>query len=192
MAALILVACAGVSFAQGEEYKKGEIFVGYSANQVDTNGAFDPSSNGDGRDNFNGINVEATGNLTRYFGIQGDFSYHQKEADFTVGTTTTNVKGKLTQFMGGVKVQDNALATRFRPFAHALVGVAHASADLRTPTVSASDSDNGLALALGGGVDVRATDSIDLRLVQVDYNPNRFNGETDHNVRLSFGVNFRF
>jgi opacity protein-like surface antigen len=191
MALLVLVGCASVSFAQGE-YKKGEIFVGYSANQVDTNGAFSPDPNDNGRDNFNGVNVEATGNLTRYFGVQGDFSYHRKEADFTFGTVTTNVKGQLTQFMGGVKVQDNATATRFRPFAHALVGVAHASSDLRTPTVSVSDDDNGLALALGGGLDVRATNSLDIRVVQVDYNPNRFNGETDNNIRLSFGVNFRF
>src|SRR5215216_874865 len=101
MAVLFLAVCAGASFAQSTEYQKGEIFVGYSANFVDTDGAFSTNPD-DERDRFDGINVAGAYNVSRYFGIKGDFSYHQKDADFIVGTTSTSVRARLTQFMGGV------------------------------------------------------------------------------------------
>ncbi len=192
MAALFLAVCAGASFAQGTtEYQKGEIFVGYSANFVDTDGAFSTNPNDD-RDRFDGVNVAGALNVSRYFGVKADFSHHRKDANFTVGAVNTSVQARLTQFMGGVKVQDNALETRIRPFAHALIGVAHASADLNTGTVAANADDNGLALAFGGGVDIRVHKNIDVRAIQLDYNPNRFDGETDHNIRVGVGLNFRF
>lgn len=190
IAALFLAVCAATSFAQ-EEYKKGEIFVGYSANEVDTNGGFRPAGVNN-REHFNGVNVEATGNLTRYVGIQGDFSFHQKDEHFTVAGANATLRTRLSQFMGGVKVQDNGTEVRFRPFAHALVGVAHASGDFTVPGTSASDTDNGLAVALGGGIDFRVHKNVDVRAIQLDYNPNRFNGETSNNFRIGVGLNFRF
>lgn len=193
LTALFLAVCSSAAFAQGE-YKKGEVFVGYSANEVDTQGAFSTNPNDNGHDHFNGFNVEATGNFTRYVGVQGDFSFHQKEKDFNTAAGTINARARLSQFMGGVKVQDNATETHIRPFAHALVGVAHVSTDVNATSIGVftSDSDNGLAVAVGGGLDFRINDKFDVRAIQADYNPTRFNGETDHNLRLSFGVNFRF
>src|SRR5205085_6199723 len=153
-AALFLAVCASVSFAQSNDYKKGEFFAGYSANEVDTQGTFSTS----GRDHFNGFNVEGTYNLTRYIGAQADFSYHQKSqrADFSI--TTSTFTARLSQFMGGVKVQDNATDARFRPFAHALIGVAHLKGEVNTTGFgTTSSSDNGLAIAVGGGLDFRIT-----------------------------------
>jgi hypothetical protein len=193
IAALFLVACAAVSFAQTPEFQKNEVYVGYSANEVDTQGAFSSNPNDTGRDHFNGFNVEATRNVSRYLGVQADYSFHQKSQDVPVGTATGNVRARLQQFMGGVKVQDNALDVRFRPFAHALVGVAHDSVDAIVPSIiTTNTSDNGLALAIGGGLDIRATKHIDVRAIQLDYNPNRNNGDTDHNFRIGAGLNFRF
>lgn len=186
--ALLVIVCASAAFAQGKDYQKGEIFAGYSANEVDTHGALSTDPNATGRDNFNGLNLEGTYNLSRYFGAQADFSFHQKTTNFTA----SSVRARLTQFMGGVKVQDNATDARLRPFAHALIGVAHGSALLTASGVNTSTSDNGLALAFGGGLDIRASRHWDVRAVQADYNPVRSNGETDHNIRLSFGVNYRF
>src|SRR5438105_2624576 len=111
IAALFIAVCASASFAQSKDYKKGEFFAGYSANEVDTQGTFSST----GRDHFNGLNLEGTYNLTRYFGAQADFSYHQKSENFTFGTTTSTVTARLSQFMGGVKVQDNATESRLRP-----------------------------------------------------------------------------
>jgi opacity protein-like surface antigen len=191
-AALFLCVCAVASSAQTTDYRKGEFFAGYSANEVDTRGAFSTNPNDTGRNHFNGFNLEGTYNFTRYIGAQADFSYHQRRGDIIVGTTTTNVTARLAQFMGGVKIQDNANDARFRPFVHALVGVAHASGEVNNTFVNGSESDNGLALALGGGLDFRVAKKVDVRAVQVDYNPTHIVGETDHNIRISTGLNFRF
>lgn len=191
-AALFLCVCAAAASAQTTDYRKGEFFAGYSANEVDTHGAFSTNPNDTGRNHFNGLNLEGTYNFTRYLGAQADFSYHQRSGDITVGTTTTNVTAKLTQFMGGIKIQDNANDTRIRPFAHALIGVAHASGEVNSVGVFGTETDNGLALAFGGGVDFRVAKKLDVRAVQVDYNPTHIVGETDHNIRISTGLNFRF
>jgi len=193
---LFVACCVPAAFAQGDEYKKGEVYVGFSHNRVDTGGAFTSSSLGsDDREGFNGFNVDAKGNISRYFGVKGDFSYHQKSESITVLGTTFNLKGKLYQLMGGVQLQDNAVATKVRPFAFAVVGVGHASVDASNTggvVASFNESESGLAAAFGGGLDVRLNDKVDLRLVKADYNPVRIEGTTSHNFRVGVGLNFRF
>jgi opacity protein-like surface antigen len=193
---LLIACCVPAALAQ-DDYKRGEVYVGFSHNRVDTQGAFNPNDpNDSSRDGFNGVNVDVKGNLTRYFGLKGDFSYHQKSKDFTLpASTNVNVKARLYEAMGGVQLQDNAAATKVRPFAFAVVGVGHVTADATSTggvTANFNDSDTGLAAAFGGGVDVRLSDNVDLRLVKADYNPVRINGETNHNFRVGIGLNFRF
>jgi opacity protein-like surface antigen len=193
---LFIACCVPAALAQ-DDYKKGELYVGFSHNRVDTGGAFNPTSATDtSRDGFNGVNVDAKGNLTRYFGLKADLSYHQKSKDFTLpGATTLNVKAKLYEAMGGVQLQDNAVNTKVRPFAFAVVGVGHVAADANSTggvATTFSDSDTGLAAAFGGGLDLRLNDTVDLRLIKADYNPVRINGETNHNFRVGIGLNFRF
>jgi hypothetical protein len=50
------------------------------------------------------------------------------------------------------------------------------------------DHGNGLGMAFGGGLDVRLNNRIDIRAVQVDYNPIRSSGVTDNNLRIGFGI----
>ena len=105
---------------------------------------------------------------------------------------------RLTQIMGGIKLQDNANTTRFRPFAQALIGLAHSSnlprvlqqtSSSRTVTII---SGTGPAFVLGGGLDIRLTRKLDLRALQIDYNPIWAKGETFQNLRIGIGLNFRF
>ena len=125
--------------------------------------------------------------------MKADFSYFQKhfEAGFT------SIDSKLTQMMGGIKLQDNANNTRFRPFAHALVGVAHTSNlprvfdDTQVKVIEVR-SGTGPAFALGGGLDIRLTRKLELRAFQIDYNPSRIREHTLQNIRLGIGLNFRF
>lgn len=49
-------------------------------------------------------------------------------------------------------------------------------------------SDTGLAAALGGGLDIRLNKRLDLRAIQVDYNPTRLFGSTQHNIRIGIGI----
>jgi hypothetical protein len=42
----------------------------------------------------------------------------------------------------------------------------------------------------GGGIDFRVGDRFQIRAIQVDYNPVRVFGQTDHNLRLGAGIVF--
>jgi|SRR6185503_703235 len=194
---LFIACCVPAAFAQGDDYKKGELYVGFSHARVDTEGAFNPNNPNDtSHDGFNGVNVDAKGNLTRYFGLKADFSYHQKNQDVALlPTGTLHVKGRTYQLMGGVQLQDNAVETKVRPFAFAVVGVGHVSADVTSSggvVITANQSESGLAAAFGGGIDLRLNDKVDLRLVKADYNPIRLDGVTNNNFRVGVGLNFRF
>lgn len=203
------------AFAQVDDRTRGEVFVGFSNNQVDT--GFTARDNDlrdffDERESFNGFNVSATGNVSRYFGVKGDVSGHYKSYEFDAprpGTVNTfdrfKVDASVYNFLGGVQVKDNARGgSRVRPFGHALVGAAHARAKVDNSFFTSgfcaqpgidcrndlSESDTGFAAAIGGGIDFRATDRLSIRAIQVDYNPNRFSGTTQHNVRFGFGLVF--
>lgn len=212
LALTLTVVSSVFAMAQTSEYKKAEFFVGYSNGQIDT--GFDSGSTVssflDDRINFNGVNVSGVYNVSRYFGIKGDVSatYNKTRFSFpvTTGSTTQNVSfdmnSSLYNFLGGVQVKDNSSEKRFKPFAHALVGAAHARADVKnvvctnTITVNCNDitladgGETGLAGAIGGGIDIKLTKKIDLRAIQVDYNPVRIDGVTSHNMRIGVGLVF--
>jgi opacity protein-like surface antigen len=194
--ALFFVFCAPLAFAQGD-FQRGEFGVMYSHNLVDTDGAFSNDPNDTGRDGFKGVNIDAGYNFTRYVGAKVDFSYHQKSNNVTVpGTGTFNIDGKLTQFMGGVKIQDNAVETKVRPFAQLLLGVGRVEVEgsgsgLPVP-FAFDDSETGFAAAVGGGIDIRVHRNVDIRAIKVEYNPVRVDRSTDNNIRIGVGLNFRF
>ncbi|HEX8633249.1 MAG TPA: outer membrane beta-barrel protein [Pyrinomonadaceae bacterium] len=197
--ALFFVFCAPLAFGQ-DDFQRGEFGVMFSHNRVDTDGAFSVNPNDTGRDGFHGVNVDAGYNFSRYVGAKADFSYHKKSQNFgslVPGGETVNVDGNLMQFMGGIKIQDNATETRVRPFAQALVGLGRVSVDVTgnttgLPATGLSQSETGLAAAIGGGLDIRVHRNVDFRAIKVEYNPVRVEGETGNNIRLGIGLNFRF
>jgi hypothetical protein len=194
MAALLIASAAPLAFAQtGDDYNKVDVGVLYSHNRVDT-GFDDPTQNFiDQREGFHGVEAFVKGNVSRYVGLKGSYSFHRKSFEIgTGGTTPTSfdVDADLHQFMGGVEFKDNAKETKVKPFAHVLAGVAHARADVEG-LPDADDSDTGFAAAVGGGVDFRLSDRVDFRAIQFDYNPNRSNGDTSHNFRIGIGFIFR-
>jgi opacity protein-like surface antigen len=189
--ALFFVFCAPLAFAQGD-FQRGEFGIMYSNNRVDTEGAFDPDPAETGRDGFNGVNVDAGYNFSRYVGAKADFSYHQKSTNFSVPGGTLNLEGKVTQFMGGIKIQDNAMETRVRPFAQALVGVGRVEIETNGTLANFDQSETGFAAAVGGGLDIRVHRNVDVRAIKLEYNPVRIDGQTDNNIRIGVGLNFRF
>lgn len=191
MLALLVACTASVASAQTTgEYNKFEFFGGYSHNRVDTGvDNNDPEFDDiiDEREGFNGFNTSVTGNVSRYVGLKFDYSYHQRSLEFLNDTTTA----RLHNFLGGVQFKDNTKDAdkKVKPFAHALVGGAHAQIDLTQFDDSLTDfSETGVAGAIGGGVDIRINDRFDFRAVQFDYNPTRFDGETQHNFRIGVGI----
>ena len=203
----IIIACASIAAAQSD-YKKFEFFAGYSHNRFDTGTGDDNASVQDiieEREGFHGFEVSATGNLSRYFGIKGDFSGHFKGQSFPVGnvaSATVDLDTDIFNFLGGVQLKDNSTEGTFKPFAHALVGVAHARnrVDFSTDFCVAvfpspcpadfTESETGFAGAFGGGIDIRASDRISIRAIQLDYNPTRLFDSTQHNFRIGVGVVF--
>ena len=193
MAALFVACTSSFAFAQTDDYNKYDFGVLYSHNRQDV-GVADPNQNFiDEREGFHGVEVFAKGNVSRYVGLKGSYSFNRKSFDIDGGTaaTTFDVDADLHQFLGGVEFKDNARETKVKPFAHVLAGVAHARADVSNATVSFEESDTGFGAAIGGGVDFKLSDRVDLRAIQFDYNPIRANGETSNNFRIGIGIIFR-
>jgi opacity protein-like surface antigen len=194
MAAFIIACTAPFTFAQtaSDDYNKVDVGVLFSHNRVDT-GFDDPNQNFiQQREGFNGVEAFVKGNVSRYVGLKGSYSFHRKSFDINGGTpaTTFDVDADLHQFLGGVEFKDNAKETKVKPFAHLLAGVGHARADVEGIT-DFNESETGFAAAVGGGVDFRISDRVDFRAIQFDYNPVRSGGETSNNFRIGIGIIFR-
>ncbi len=141
-------------------------------------------------------------NVNRYFGIKADVSGAYRNEDFqgtiqtAPGVTSTfrsETKGSIYNFLGGVQVKDNASEARLKPFGHALAGVAHVRAKIRSsgsslPIQDFTFHDTGFAAGLGGGLDIKINDRFDFRAIQVDYNPIYSGSRFDNNFRFSIGL----
>lgn len=211
------ILAASAVFAQAQpvdDHKKGEVFVGYSNGQVDTGVDLGDGVNEffDERENFNGVNVSGVYNTSRYFGLKGDvsvtFNKNEFNETFTAGGSSYTVgfenKNTLWNFVGGAQVKDNSNEGVFKPFAHAMVGVAHARAkvDNFTCTTTAvggcgdfdpgddSFSSTGFSGVFGGGIDLRVNNRVQIRAIQFDYNPTRLEGSWQNNLRIGAGIVF--
>src|SRR5262245_10311517 len=87
LVAAFLVLCGPLAFAQ--ETKRTQFVVGYSNLQAeavpdpdDPNNVFDDDFFGR-RTGLHGVNLSATGYLSSWFGLTGDFSYHRKDSTFS-------------------------------------------------------------------------------------------------------------
>ena len=200
---LISTCVLGVSaFAQTQtdEYRKNEFYVGYSNQQLDA---------GNYR-TANGFEAAYTRNIHRYFGIKGSVSgaYRNDEFQLTINDPTNGTYtygGKLNtsvyNFLGGVQVKNNATNARFKPFAHALAGVAVTRSknsgftcfsgtcpSFITNSPSVTFTNTNFAMAVGGGLDIKINDRIDFRAIQVDYNPIFGGGFRRDNIRFGIGI----
>lgn len=206
----VAILAASATFAQ-DDYKKGEFFVGYSNGQVDT-GVDTGDSPVDffrDRENFNGVNVAGVYNVSRWLGVKGDISATFNDTDISTsftGNTGTNTisaetKNSLYNFLAGVQVKDNSNEGVIKPFAHGMVGAAHARTKFDNFACTGPDcgliiapsesySDTGFGAVVGGGVDFRLNNRVQIRAIQVDYNPTRIGGDWQNNLRIGAGIVF--
>jgi opacity protein-like surface antigen len=120
--------------------------------------------------NASGWNAAITGNLGSWLGVTADFSGAYKNG----GTFHTIMAGPVFSVRKSEKVT---------PFVHALVGVGIGSR---------GGTDTAFATALGGGIDVRVSQLVAVRLVQADWLILRPGGETGrNNARVSAGSGSR-
>lgn len=200
MKTLLVVLCtlcafSGLALGQSDDHKKGEFFVGASIVGLD-----DGTSD---RRGLKGFEAAGVYNFSRYFGIKGDFSaaFDSAGRSFILAPSNTvsfDSHRRLMNYLGGIQVKDNANKGLFKPFAHALIGAGqnHTRNDNFSCTgsctgfVSSSTSKTGFAAALGGGLDLRLNNRVQIRAFQIDYNPVTDIFNTQHNIRLSAGIVF--
>jgi opacity protein-like surface antigen len=187
-----LIACSAcLSLGQTPaDYPKNEFFAGYSYHSADINTlTIDPH-----RTSQNGINLEYSRSITRNIRFTGDVSAHFKRLSQQTGGGVFESKRDQYYFLGGVQYSapNKNLVT---PFVHALFGASlfRGFTTNSTPTgnVFTVDDATSFAMALGGGLDVRASDRISIRIVQADYTPTFFGSGRQDNIRLSFGIVFK-
>jgi opacity protein-like surface antigen len=155
------------------------------------------------RRSFNGVEGAVTYNVSKYVGIKGDFTAHFKSQTYVdiftppgITQTLSNHE-RLYQALGGIQIKDNRAARRFKPFAHALVGFARYT-NQQEQTVDLfpvanfviEDRETSFAMKLGGGLDIRVGKRLDIRVVQVDYNPVFAGDRNPRTITGPFTVSF--
>jgi opacity protein-like surface antigen len=210
--AVILMCSAASALAQQpnkEDYPKVEVFLGYSAlGEANSRGiAFGANRSVSGNYSAKpGFEAAVIRNFGKHFGIKGDFSAHFNNESgrgpitactptCTTVTQDFQLKTRVYNFLAGPELKARN-STRFTPFVHVLGGVAHTSANFTTPgptlNIFLKSSYNSFAMAMGGGLDIRATKRMSFR-GQMDYNPVFVHDSTSGTrdlVRISLGVLF--
>ncbi|HMG73021.1 MAG TPA: outer membrane beta-barrel protein [Pyrinomonadaceae bacterium] len=184
-----LIACsASVLMGQTpDQQTKNEFFAGYSFHSADINTlTVDPRRRGQ-----HGVNLEYTRNVTKHVGITADASAHFYRDTRSTSVGTFSSKRDQYFLLGGLQFKPGH-GKGIRPFAHVLFGASlfrGFTSDLRpTGNVYTFDDATSVAMAFGGGLDVRLNQRIDLRLIQADYTPTFFGSGRQNNFRLSVGI----
>lgn len=180
----------GYSYERAEGFP-GDTFVSTSPLITSTS-----TTGADRKHNLNGFEASAVYNFSRYFGAKFDFSGHfgsdenhtlpggvYREANnITIlvipDETGISARQRDYKYMGGLQFKDNSKTTKFKPFAHALFGAARQTTDFPDLDQERANinggrkiSSNSFTMAFGGGLDVRVSKHIDIRVFQFDYNP---------------------
>jgi outer membrane protein W len=167
--------------AKAQDDAKIDIFAGYSYVRAN------PSSAGDGGFSLNGGSASVAYKATPWLSAVADFGGYTNLNLFNAGNS-----GTASTYLFGPRVYLRHI-WRIHPFAEALFGVAHGSADLFGTT----NSHNAFSAALGGGFDYRISHHFSLRPLDVEYLPTRFpevaaGRQTQNNLRASTGIVFHF
>jgi len=157
------------------EYLAAEVFGGYSYFRATPEDY-----------NLNGWNASVAGNITDWFGIEGDFSGHYGHPRNDFGRSIPNLNINQHNFMAGPKLSYRAGS--ITPFAHFLIGAA------RVNSLSGDPADWALATVIGGGVDINLSRSVAVRVAQADWLRTQFKtgpfpeDRRQDNFRFSAGI----
>jgi hypothetical protein len=196
-----LLTCVTAISQKTDDYKKAEVFIGYSNGQIEDD--IETAGFLTDHTSFSGFNASAVVNLNRYLGLKADVSgtYKNQNLNFNApgGSISFDADRSLYNFLGGVQIKNNTSDKVFKPFAHILVGAGRVRAKITNVScpvgidcsfIAGSGSDTGLTGAFGGGIDFRLNNKVQIRAIQVDYNPVRIDGLTLNNFRIGAGIVF--
>ena len=176
------VATVTASAQEGAPTPKAEVGMSFSSTTVFPSGGVPSFTAPGGSGTF-------VYNFNKTFGAVADLGAYHNSSDANLDPTTFS-------YLFGPRVSWRK--DRFTPYAQALVGgVRVTSPFLVDPISGNTTAQNAFATAFGGGLDLRATDHIYLKPVEVDYMlsrvPNFWSlNNTQSNLRYSAGIVFRF
>ncbi len=202
-AVVLLVGCA----VWGQDYPKLEASIDYSFARYNPSAAYDLNGH-----SLNGGGGSIVYNFTHLIGFKFDLQgYGSNTSHFVIPASSTfpsgataNVQGNLFTYMLGPQIKYHG---KIQPFAEALAGGAHSNVYgnaykvICQPAAGAcafsnSPSANGFAFAIGGGLDIPITKTIQFRPGEFDYLltnfRNKFNNTSQNNFRYVAGLNFTF
>ena len=202
----ILLVCAPAGFAQ-TDYSNWEFFIGYAherANNgadrldvrgraVNTNGSTQRVDFISERIPYNGVSTELVANVTPHVGLVTNFAATFANTDFVDALTGRSFHARVSRYTLLFGPRYNwRNSSPFIPYAHALFGVARYQAKFRNNDFTCPDtSDTAFAMALGGGLDIRAGNHVDIRAAQVDYLPVFFSHKREDGLRFTAGVKIK-
>jgi opacity protein-like surface antigen len=202
----ILLVCAPAGFAQ-TDYSNWEFFIGYAheranngADRLDVRGrAVNPNGSTQRVDfvseriPYNGVSTELVANVTPHVGLVTNFAATFANTDFVDALTGRSFHARVSRYTLLFGPRYNwRNSSPFIPYAHALFGVARYQAKFRNNDFTCPDtSDTAFAMALGGGLDIRAGNHVDIRAAQVDYLPVFFSHKREDGLRFTAGVKIK-
>lgn len=174
---LVLVLLLGVSTAaSAQDVSITDLFAGYSFNRC---------VNDTTECDLQGWNAALDFNVNNNWAITVDFSGHYGTYDDEVPYIGADVKSH--NFLFGPKYTFGS-SERARPYVHALFGINHVNPEAASPLTV----ENNFTQAYGGGVDVKLSDKVFVRAIQVDYLGIRREGyKAENNFRFAAGFVFR-
>ena len=186
--ATLLIALPQVAKAQ--RFQGIEIFGGYSYMRTDLSSPFfyatapTPAAS-NGTFTTNGWQASITEKATDWLGLTQEFggNYGNKNIlGYDNHFSTFSILSGPRFYYQGLK--------GITPFVHALFGYEQTEATVKGTTAKATSSS--YAMAFGGGVDVKVTRSVAIRLFQADYYRPQAFGTSQNDLRFSTGIVFRF
>lgn len=182
----LIGACPFASQAQ-DDVSLLEVFGGYS--YLRTGSPYDQDSHG--------WNTSVSANLTKHLAVKADFAGHYDRYTRAAVGGPIDVSNRVHTFLFGPQLNFRA-SDRVNPFVHALFGGAHDKTIATRGTARTTVVDTGFAMALGGGVDAKLSDSVSFRIFQTDYLLTRYRDpnlaplakRSIHHFRLSTGLVF--
>jgi peptidoglycan-associated lipoprotein len=112
------------------------------------------------------------------------------------GISSNGYDLNLSSYTGGVRYTPRLAAMPVQPFGQVLIGLAHSSGSLvQGSGAPVANSSAAFASNLGGGLDLKASHRMWIRLFEADYLLTTFdNGSNNHqnNLRISAGAVIRF
>jgi opacity protein-like surface antigen len=141
--------------------------------------------------NLHGFDVSAFVNAMPWLSLGGEFMGDFGTKSYQFFRSNIDVDSTRLVYVFGPRfiVWHNS---QFKAFAEVLAGGVHANADVSLGSRSASVSDDGFAMAIGGGFDWRFADHFSWRVIQADYLPTHLGGDWQNNLRLSSGIVYSF